>query len=436
MVPENIKYCRKIRIYPDKEQKIYFNKCFGSTRFFYNNAIQSINDQYKNRLDELNNLSLDGCVHIDKEKKQCKKNNGNKYYCKKHEKLKIKWNITGNHIGLRKNVMTNDKDLIEPDLWQKDVPYDTRSLAIKNAATAYKSSLALKRNGYIDKFELKYKSAKNNKQMFNIDHRALKLDLRLFTKRLGGKKLRIRRKIRKWWKDNIKNIESDCSIVREKPDRYFLCLPMERPIEEKEDKYDIVSLDPGIRTFQTFYSNNGICGKLGDNMADHLMKIAIKIDKLESFKTKIKNKKTKKNIINRCFKLRTKMKNTIRNLHWQSASYLCKNYRTILLPPFEVKSIAQALPFEYQKIKSAVTRKLLSLSHYAFKQRLLYKSTCYKKTRTIICDEMFTTMTCGGCGNKKKNLKGNHKYECKKCDYKMDRDIHGARNILIKFLSS
>ena len=37
----------KYRIYPNAEQKVFFAKCFGCVRFFYNKSLSDMNDVYK-----------------------------------------------------------------------------------------------------------------------------------------------------------------------------------------------------------------------------------------------------------------------------------------------------------------------------------------------------------------------------------------------------
>ena len=73
---------------------------------------------------------------------------------------------------------------------------------------------------------------------------------------------------------------------------------------------------------------------------------------------------------------------------------------------------------------------MLGLSHYAFRQKLLQRAE-EKKNHIIIIDEAYTSKTCGRCGNIKKNLNGSKTYKCKKCDLEIDRDINGARNIML-----
>ena len=44
-----IRRAYKYRIYPNKEQKQYFAKCFGCVRFFYNKSLSDMNDIYKEK---------------------------------------------------------------------------------------------------------------------------------------------------------------------------------------------------------------------------------------------------------------------------------------------------------------------------------------------------------------------------------------------------
>ena len=37
--------------------------------------------------------------------------------------------------------------------------------------------------------------------------------------------------------------------------------------------------------------------------------------------------------------LRTKIKNKIRDLHWKTANFLCKNFETIIIPEFETQKL-------------------------------------------------------------------------------------------------
>ena len=84
-----------------------------------------------------------------------------------------------------------------------------------------------------------------------------------------------------------------------------------------------------------------------------------------------------------------------------------------------------------RKIGKATVRSMLSLSHFKFKQRLLHMA----KSRDCIvniCDESYTTKTCGICGNLNNFVGPSKVFKCPKCDITIDRDYNGARNIYLK----
>jgi len=117
----------------------------------------------------------------------------------------------------------------------------------------------------------------------------------------------------------------------------------------------------------------------------------------------------------------------IDNLHNQTASFLTSNFKTILLPKF-CTSVMQT----EDSLHSSTKRQLWTLSHYKFQQKL--KLLCEQKNNTLyLVDEHYTTKTCGGCGSLM-NVGSSKVFSCTNCSYKMDRDIHGARNILLKHL--
>lgn len=72
-----------------------------------------------------------------------------------------------------------------------------------------------------------------------------------------------------------------------------------------------------------------------------------------------------------------------------------------------------------------------TLSHYKFKEMLRNKMKL-RKGELIDCGEEYTSKTCGNCGRLNHKLGAKKVFECENCKIKIDRDINGARNILIK----
>jgi len=366
---ENITYNRKIQIYPTKEQKFFFKNCFGVTRYLYNKTIS----MYEN---EKFPLTLASC---------------------------------------RKLIMKKNSEYTENDeeKWITQFPYDTRQLAIKSALGTIKSNFSLLKNNTIKKFKLHFKTKKDKNQIFFIDHRAIK-NLRLFPNTLkDNSKLKVKKKYK-----NYENYipESDC-ILQKKDKKYFLLFTKNKAFKKQEKIKDIISLDPGIRTFQSFYTPDGIVGDLGNNeLKNKIMKLENKIDKLKSIK------KT-----NNCNKLKTKVCNIVKDFQWKISSFLCKTYKTILLPVFESKSMLKNL-------NSKINRYLNILSHYQFQEKMKYQSKKYGNN-LIIVDESYTSKTCGNCGILT-NIGSSKTHICSICKTVSERDYNAGRNIMLKYLGS
>lgn len=198
--------------------------------------------------------------------------------------------------------------------------------------------------------------------------------------------------------------------------------------------YNNVFLDPGVKTFQSFYTPEGICGKIGDEFCKtYLDGIYKKIDHLCSLKSnKTRKSKTRYNMNKRCCLLRDKLKNKINDLHWKTCNFLCGHFQNIFIPSFEVKGMTYK---KDRNIGSKTTRNMIGLSHFKFKERLLY---CGKTNHNniYIVPEHYTSKTCGACGEIHKRLGGDRIFTCPSCNVKLDRDYNGARNICLKTFSS
>jgi len=404
-----IQKSRKIRVYPNQLQRKLFKKCFDTSRYIYNNCVAFNKHKYTSQLESLQKSTT--CNHS-----ECNSNREeNSFFCSKHSKNKVKWETITSPISLRKEVLINDKDLTEENMWLKETPYDTKELMIRSYCTSLKTNIT-KKNKTNNNFEISFKSKKSPKQIFFINKKALKVNnnkLYIFQKRLGEDSLlRIKKK------DNLE-ITQNC-ILQKYGNKYFIIIPFEETITYEKSRHEVVALDPGVRDFQSFYSPEGICGTLNmkKDRRDYLLK---KLNKM------IKKKKTC-----RIPQLRAKIENTTITGHWNVIKFLTKNFDTIIIPAFETKKMVT-------KDKSVLRRKtkteLLCLCHYKFLQKLKFK--CKEQQRNlIVCEESYTSKTCGNCGILHSKLGGNKKFNCPTCKVNLDRDLNGARNILLKQLGN
>ena len=89
-----------------------------------------------------------------------------------------------------------------------------------------------------------------------------------------------------------------------------------------------------------------------------------------------------------------------------------------------------------RKITKKTVRTMLTWSHYKFRQLLLHRAKRESDCTVIICDEAYTSKTCGKCGKIHDKLGGNKVFKCPQpgCNHVADRDFDAARKILIRYL--
>ena len=337
--------------------------------------------------------------------------------------------LTDAHINSLPDYLYNEYS------WQKDIPFDTRQLVFKQLAAAFKSAKKLKELGIIKKYKFKFKTKKDPCQICYLNKKAINLQKRnFFTSRLKKSQFKFKRKEERWFTKNISSIDHEFIIMKEN-NKWFFCIPLKpdhQAIKEKVKstvKMEKVALDPGVRTFQTFYTPL-MAGKIGDGLASKIHKIHLKEDNLKSYLdlNKTITNRTKRNIKRKILKLRTKVKDILRDYHCKTASFLTTNFEKILLPNFEVSNMIKR---ERRNINSKVVRMMLSLNHYAFKQRLIQKAQTSNSVVYIV-NESYTSKTCGRCGKENSELRGNKIFKCS-CGVREDRDYNGARNIFLKY---
>ena len=94
------------------------------------------------------------------------------------------------------------------------------------------------------------------------------------------------------------------------------------------------------------------------------------------------------------------------------------------------KRIRQQYKFS-KKLSKEQTRKLTVLAHNRCVDRIIIKASQYGRT-VLVQEESYTSKTCGNCGLLDNNLGANKIYHCRDCGRIVDRDVNGARNIMIK----
>lgn len=399
----------KMRIYPNKRQKKLLRKWIGTCRFLYNQTINLINDNYKERV----------------------KNNETKYI---------------NDFDTINQLMGKGCKFTKEHEWLLNTPSHPKSNVIRDAFKARKSCFGLLKKKFIKKFKLHFRRKKYGGYI-TIPKNVIKKGGIIYKTKLCNKNypedknypkkdkydhLKVPKRCKKARELLNQEIKYDCKILLDRNRNYWLLIPYEVKIknQNQDDRMEYVSLDPGVRTFQAYYSPDGVCGELGKNDLTRIYRLTKHLDKMQSKMTKVKSKKRYR-IKRAWLRLINKIKTLVNEVHKRISIFLTSNFKNILLPKFETSKMVKK---NHRNIKSKTARAMLTWSHYRFQTYL--RSICERtNTNLIIVTEEYTSKTCGKCGTLKENLGSNKVFECSICGLKIDRDINGARNILLKYRS-
>jgi putative transposase len=231
---------------------------------------------------------------------------------------------------------------------------------------------------------------------------------------------------------NMKSIKYNCKICY-RYGHWYIHIPYVRnEYKEPENNLEptIVALDPGFKTFQTYYSLNDY-GKYQQD--DKRLKQICNM--LDYYKWSLNHKwHSPKYVKLKTDKLYRKQLNLIEEMHQKVINNLTHKYNWILLPSFETQDMLEGRG--YTKNKRDVKRLAYQLSHFKFKENLQQRCKQMKHCKVITVSEAWTTKTCTLCGWVWANMTTMDRiFKCKECDNEIDRDVNAARNILIRTLT-
>jgi putative transposase len=201
-------------------------------------------------------------------------------------------------------------------------------------------------------------------------------------------------------------------------------------VEQAENSSNnIISLDPGVRTFLTGFDGQKFI-EIGQKDMGRINRLCSYLDDLMSRISKSRGHQKAK-MRKAASKLRTRIRNLVDECHKQTANYLVKNYGIILLPTFETSEMTKK---NKRKIRTKTARQMLTWSHYRFKQVLKNKAEL-SGSKVIDVTEEFTSKTCTRCGHVHQKLGGSKIFKCPECGHTLNRDFNGALGIMLKALS-
>lgn len=395
---------KKIRIKPNKAQERFLKEWIGSARNAYNYVIAKSYDHKNLNEDTLLSLQASGLTYD-------------------QAKEVIKTSTFPSWMELKKKDNLDFWDSREE--WLKPIPSKCFTEAFKHACDARKAGF---KKG--SKFSLKFRSRKDKIQSCFIPKSAIKSDgiFKQNMKRVTGLgEIRLT--------EDLPENHLDSELVLDHG-QWFLCVPYKRKMQPIESQDKVVALDVGIRKFLTFYSEDS-CGFIGKNVTNRLFRLSKVLDGLVS-KITTSSGKLKRCLKLKADRLRIRIKNLVKELHYKVCNFLVKNFDLVLLPHYEIKDFVISCG---RKLNNTSVRNMLSLNFYKFSQTLIRKFNEKKGlievegklySRVVRVNESYTSKTQTWDGlviniGSKETLKISE-------NVTIDRDINGARNIFLRAL--
>lgn len=264
---------------------------------------------------------------------------------------------------------------------------------------------------------------------------------------------------------------------------FFLLVPQTHTVVSRTrnrlpltDFDSVVAVDPGVRKFATAYSPEGRVTVYGTNTTLVLDKQLRRIDRckaalarvhvklahrkplleasLSTFVAHVAPRPTLLGTSLRCTerttrsakaKLRNevrrakrryhaalrKARRVVRNFHYNVAHALLRSHETVILPTNSSHHWRKG-----KRLAKRVKRRATLLQMGQFGERLVQTATWYPESSVLRGSEAYTSKQCGTCGTLNDKLGGSEVFTCRAagCGNQGDRDVHAARNILLRFL--
>ena len=427
-----------------KETRRKFNMAGGAFRFVYNKALEYIKTRPSADRGRLFNLSFLSKTFLT---------------VKPHQTTSTATSTTNNNINL---------NLIARFPWLKNIDSRVLQQALKSMVEAYKAGLAKKKRGG----ELHYKKRCNpSAWTFIVPAICIKAEhverpttnnndnssssKRIWTKltlpcSLGGNNVGNRNPayfggvVHLTQKMDIVDgrLLADVKFSRDRLGHWHAhCqrASLKNPKIKQAEKRTTGFFDPGSRTGNTIYMPDA--GQVAEIMAgvggiNRIFELCLKIDKIITKQKALSpHSQNFKHLKRREHYLRLKVFNMVRDGHIRAAAYIWSRVDTAIIPLFDTHKIARK-PLgpndPRRKISAKTVRKLFSLRHGAFRDRLRHSADTMGKEYVNESEE-YTTKGCPSCLTCTE-IGGKEIFTCCNCGYTALRDVKSGLMLAIKCL--
>lgn len=405
--------CQKIRLKPTQQQAVILRKWMKAARATYNQALHLVKSGKAKP-----NLSLKKLVVT------ARKEDGKRQLELHETPADIRKGAVHDLLAANKSAWAGFKAKLQRTKTQKSRWKKRKKQERLSDKRRWKKRKA---------FEVKFKSRRLSSDSFTFERKSIRTDgtdMFLFS---SSRKFGMQKAV-KLAEPLKQELKCDCRISYAFG-RWYLLAPYKtvpvRLTSQRTEQKRIVALDPGVRTFATYYASCGEQGELGADTQQLSEKL---YQKCESIKQRIKELKQsggphkRINKLTRAwYRVNARSQHLATDFHYKAIKYLLDNFECVIAPKLNVGFMMSGDSVLRQKTK----RTMAFQRHFQFNQRLQNKA----KMRCIAVhdlEEHGTSVTCSSCGNKKTDLGSSKVYRCGHCGLKADRDANSAKNHLLK----
>ncbi len=352
-----------------------------------------------------------------------------------------------NRIDLKKHFVTCKESRIPKKLrWLRTIPYSVKEQATFELSLAYAS--AYKHFAEGKEFDyIKFRSKKRSNDSITIPKANFDKNnpWQFYSKTFKCSEAKL-----KFHKRDVSRIlerypngpDGNVNISMTKTGRFFMSARIYVQKEQLKDSQrgHLVGLDPGSNPFMTYYTPTRMeCGSFGttDDVERIMRQSQEKFELLSSwidkkgdndaYYTPNQRRKWRKKRL----RVSERRKNMVMETIHKTIRYLTTNYEYIHASIFEVADMIVKLKVGQKRTINGTTRReLQGWNHFAFKTKLQQKTELIDGLYVEFNDEAYTTKACTRCGHL--NIVTGKLFKCKKCQFRIHRDVGGARNGILK----
>jgi len=406
-------------------------------RWTYNQCLEAWNKRHEIQNTEEAKITKEKAEKKKAEREMKKQEKEKKEQPKKKRKINKKTGEEKEYPSEPYHIMSKDffrswlikkkSRLVQTNPWLTETPNDIRDEAMNDFLKAFSSTMSLLKKGTINHFKMKFRSKKQDDGSLTVLKKHWENN-KWFKTFLGKTPLKSTEPL-------PKTLQADSKIIRTRSGKYYLCLlkPIEVRTENQGPAPRVLVLDPGVRTFMTGYDPSGFIYEWGSKDMKRICRLQLTKDSLQSKCTsKTINHRKRYKLKRVSIRIQERIKNLTNEIHRKCVKWMVENFTLILLPLFETSKMVVR---SKRKIGRSTTRQMLTWCHFRFRQLLLSKLREYPWCKVVICDESYTSKTCGSCGRLHSTLRSNKTFTCPTCDTVFDRDYNASRNIWLKYLT-